>query len=364
MDLVILLFTLIVILLAILASTGRIKNGLGIAFIIITVFCALRYDFGNDYMNYYNQYYQIWGKVSLTTFWQDNELIKEPGWAFLCIITQPIGFYGLIAITSIFTSAVYYRLIRKYVPVKLYWLAMTVYILNPYLFWIELAMIRQALALTIFFAVSPFIIKKKVLIGALAVAVAYTIHRSAIILLPFIFIGYFPIKKGKYVAVELVAILALLSTSLLVLMDKIMPLLIGLSSVESYLMSYGTTDEFEGAGSLGVGGIILFIPFVVFLYYFWKSKATNTNVEYLVLLSSVNYLMTPLALLNGILGRLAYYFHVFCIVSIPITFAILNKRTRYLLLIVYLSMTLFQYYLFFNDPGWQKFHTYKTILFN
>jgi hypothetical protein len=50
---VLLFFSLFTILLTHLESKGQLKNGMAIGFVIMTILAVIRYDYGNDYMNYY-----------------------------------------------------------------------------------------------------------------------------------------------------------------------------------------------------------------------------------------------------------------------------------------------------------------------
>ena len=59
------------------------RYGLEIAWLIIFVFLAIRYDFGNDYMGYWEDFNSL---NSWAMFNVDNDLHVEPGWQILCNI--------------------------------------------------------------------------------------------------------------------------------------------------------------------------------------------------------------------------------------------------------------------------------------
>ena len=54
----------------------------------------------------------------------------EIGWTFLCWIFQPIGFFGMIIVLTIFEYIVIYRLIKKYIPKDWYWFSVLIFTLN------------------------------------------------------------------------------------------------------------------------------------------------------------------------------------------------------------------------------------------
>lgn len=357
--LLILLFTLTVIVLSILTSLRTIKYGLEITFFFIFVFCALRYDFGNDYKNYYEWYYDTCNHKNFGNFMQDFRNALEPGWAFLYLLTRPIGFFGFIVLSSAFTSYVFYKSIRQFVSVKWQWLAVTCYILNPYIFWIPLSMMRQSLAVVVFLALVRWIYNKKYILSFLALLCAITFHRSAIILLPFIFLGYLPINKGKWVVCLCLIALIVMFSSFTTLFEYITPYLMENENIVGYLIAYGGAK----GGSFGLGAVISIMPFVVALYYFWH-VTDRRIVHYLVILAMIHSILTPIGLFNGLMGRLDYYFNLFTIFAIPITFAtIKTKAVQVSLLALYLSINLYGYWGFFHDPGWIPFHEYHTILF-
>lgn len=58
------------------------------AFVLLTIFMSIRFNFGNDYVPYLNLFLEI-GKYNDIEF-----LITEIGWNFLCLNFQPLGFLG------------------------------------------------------------------------------------------------------------------------------------------------------------------------------------------------------------------------------------------------------------------------------
>ena len=134
------------------------KKALLFAFLLICFISCIRCDYGNDYQNYYNIYQNIISQpFSLSAIFEES----EPGWILLCYLTKPIGYFGLIAVLSIFQIVVYYRFICKYVPIREQWLAVLLYLFNPTIWLLQLSMMSQGLAISIFLIAFPYIERKK-----------------------------------------------------------------------------------------------------------------------------------------------------------------------------------------------------------
>lgn len=361
--LLVLFYTFLVLLFSALSSAKVMKNGLKVSFILITIYSALRYNYGPDYMNYLRSYNDLCSHYDLTTFMRDDVYSKEPGWSVLCLITSPIGFYGLVIIISIFTYYVYYKFIHDNVPVKWQWLAVANYMLNPYFYWIHMSMMRQALAVTIFVIAFKYICKKNLLVSFILVLLAFSMHRSAMFLFPFIFFGYLPIKRGRVLAIFMLVLFLLMFTLTPIILEYVLSNLLDNPIVADYVYSYGT-EEWAGAEKFSIGGVIFLIPLLFFAYYIMKSNSDDYN-KYITLISCAHFMILPLSMINGLFGRMSYYFHIFFIASIPASFALVRGKIMALLLfLLYFSIVLYTFAIFFSDPSWVSFSKYQTILFN
>jgi len=178
------------------------QNGLGLklAFAVIFVFLALRYDYGNDYMAYLEGFGNIniwgWGQATVTDrYW-------EPGWVFLNILFRPFGFFALVAFTSLATCIVFYRLIRNFVPAQFQWFAVFLYAFDPYMILVPASAMRQTIGILLFLIAIEFLYKKKRLIFvylALTI-VAATFHKTAYVLPILFLLAFLNIKINKTVA--------------------------------------------------------------------------------------------------------------------------------------------------------------------
>src|SRR5690554_496943 len=91
-------------------------------FIILFLFMALRYDYGNDYMNYYNIHTVINSGVTL---WRNYEIL------FHKLNLMIPNYYIFITVTSLFYLIVIGYLIKSNLEIKQYWFAILILLINP-----------------------------------------------------------------------------------------------------------------------------------------------------------------------------------------------------------------------------------------
>lgn len=357
-------FCVIVVILGALASMGVLKRGLELAFGIIIIVSAIRYNWGADYMNYYRGFDDIARIPNLRFLFNlfdgpfDRHEGTEIGWVLLNWVFRPFGFKGLIVFTSVFTNIVYYSFIKQYVPRKWYWLALFTYMFDTNLFFVPLSMMRQSLAMVFFVLSFKYIAEKKLLPSVLLVLVAALFHKSALVLLPFVFIGFLPKTKGKLIAVVyLVAFVVLMITKDLT--TNIVMSALSLSAFESfgdYFLKMEAADAF-GLGYLS-RVMTLFVPFL----FYYPDANQDFKKRLTVLVACVSFLIAPFTLIMGFLGRIDYYFGIYNIVAIPLLYNWIKKRYLKIgLLVVYIAYTLYSYNQFFKIPDWVTFTHYQTI---
>src|ERR1700753_2193886 len=162
---------------AYLARFATTRYCLKIAFFLIFLFLALRFDYGNDYNNYLQGFLnnpQPDAVQKMSDYLRPT--LFEPGWVFLYYLFQPFGFFVMVAVLALFTCAVYYRLIAKYVPPPYYWLATFLFSYNPELLIANTGQMRQCVATNIFLLSIDFLYHKKALAYILCILVASTFH--------------------------------------------------------------------------------------------------------------------------------------------------------------------------------------------
>lgn len=336
-----------------------------LAFLLLFLFAALRYNFGNDYMSYLNHYVAIR---------HGNWKIYGSQYLFTLINYLSPSFSFLIAISSFCFLFVVYRLLKNNLPPENIWMGISVFLFSPYIFLINLSAIRQCLAMLLFIAAICYISKPgrcKFLVYIILILTASLIHKSALILLPVYFIANDkPIKK-LHIGILMVVTLALLINPDLFLgiTGRVLPLF----NDKNYF-SY-----FDSGNSNSLRSILLTL--IPLCYLLLNSSRMQGKSLIWLKLSIISYLLSILAFRSTALIRIRMYFEIFSIIAIPQVFLAINRRedisaggnadaahtvfsviNRYLLPVLIVLIYLFKYYTFFQDPVWKSFLHYKTIL--
>ena len=131
-------------------------------FVLVTFLGCIHYDYGNDYMNYMNDYkmdtkypFDLIGIVT-------DEYIKEPGWVLLSYLFKPIGgFFMMVAALNIFQNIIVYKTIKKYVEKNWWLMAVFTYLFSTCLYLLNFSMMRQGLVVCVFLWSWQWIVEKK-----------------------------------------------------------------------------------------------------------------------------------------------------------------------------------------------------------
>ena len=121
-----------------------LKIVLTIIFIFIFIFLSLRYDYGNDYMSYYQSF------LDYTKYDYLYNPSLEIGWLFLNKIFSNLGFFLMIAFLSFFYLYILYHFILKKVDPKYFWLSLFLLLIVPSNMLINLSAMRQSVAISFF----------------------------------------------------------------------------------------------------------------------------------------------------------------------------------------------------------------------
>lgn len=200
---VIIVVSIIAFILTLLESKMRLRGGMAIGFILITFVSAIRYNYGNDYMGYFETFeqYNIFDISDLLKF---GDTGIDVGWLILCKIFEPLGFFVLVAFLSILMNGIYYRFIRENLQREDYWLAMFVYLFTFDFYVLQLSMLRQGLVIALFILSYSYLKKGKLLIPILLTLLSISFHKTAIIILPFILLSKLNfVKSGRIIGLTM-----------------------------------------------------------------------------------------------------------------------------------------------------------------
>ena len=178
-------------------------------------------------------------------------------------------------------------------------------------------------------------------------------------MLPWTFIGLLPTRKHKLYAI----IIAILFTVLVVfrdVADSIFVKILTFKLVADYNNLYG---EDSNTLKIGIGFAINMISLLIVLYYLYTNNRISKADTSIVMLYSFGFIVLPFTLILPLIARVMYYFTVFSVLALPITYSYLkNNLLRISCTALFMLMTLYDYMLFFQQPIWiEKYTTYQTI---
>ncbi|RXK88058.1 EpsG family protein [Chlorobaculum sp. 24CR] len=339
------LFSAFVVFLASLSKSKRDGLWIRLSFLLIFLFLALRYDYGNDYMAYYYGFKNI--------RYYDPEAHFEIGWQYLNLIFKPVGFFAMVAFLAAINTYVYYRFILKYVPSEYYWLAVFIYLFNPSFMLIQLSAMRQCVAILLFVLSIDSIYEKNIIKYAFYIVMASLFHTSAMILL----LLYLPFIYNWHVTQVKAVILFILYLLMLFLgpsLGKQFFYVVG-QYFDRYADYFGGTELNSGLG-------ILYYTFILGLILYY-SRNERSGEDLLYKIAIAGYYVLPFSFIVQLAGRVGLYMQPALIAVIPMIIkSIKSKDVRRVIVLSYVAMTLLGYYKLFNSEVFrEKYENYKTI---
>ena len=326
--------------------------GLRISFFLIFLFLGFRYNFGNDYESYINLFNSIYENGDLA-FDQKMYVFYEPGWMILNWLFRPIGFFAIILVNSLFYSYVLYKLIRKYIPFKYYWLAIFFVVFNPGFVLIHSSTMRQTVAILIFLMTIKYIDEKKIFTSIIMIFLAAAFHYTALILLIFVPFLYYN-RKVNFTYGAL-----LFSTYLFLFLfgSYLAPYfgqLVGLFS-ERY--------EFYSDKGIANSGLGFLFYSSLFLLTLSLDKIQDKSIALFFKLAIVYFMLMPFALIIEMTSRIGMYFLPSVLIVYPYIFKTLKPFIyRYIFLLGIMIFTMYQFFQFFYSTTYRDyFMEYHSI---
>ncbi|WP_298781239.1 EpsG family protein [uncultured Polaribacter sp.] len=214
-----LVYIIFILLVFTLPLLGRIKliegvkiYGYTATFIVIFIFCALRFDVGYDYSMYY-------GLIEGGFKFFDNQINRiEFLSRQLILFSNFIGFYQFFFIVSSFViTYFFYKTIKENSFDK--WLSTLIFVCFPIFFFVSLSVVRQYIVVAILFFSFRFIKKRKFWSYLIIVSLCGLIHKSSFFALPIYFLyGSFLNRK----VIVLVYVLGFFSSEVLAFFIRIL----------------------------------------------------------------------------------------------------------------------------------------------
>lgn len=331
-------------------------------FAIVTFLGCIHYNYGNDYMAYYS-YFREYSLLDFKDVLSSD--LREPGWGFINWLFKPFGFFTMVAALNILQNIIYYTFIKLYVNPSWRWLAVFVYLFNQSFYLLNFSMMRQGLTISLFVWAIMLINNKRRIRSVLLVILSYTIHTSAIIGLPFLFLSFLPQKYIKYYGISLL----ILTGALFFIPSFASHIFEFAMTTQSDLDKYSEYQKVEDSSIFGIGFVLSIIPyFVSYNALIKKSDLLNESIRFITLVSIFGLIVFPFQVVGAsMIIRLCSYFSVFQIVIIPELYGRINNGiVRNGLLFIYIFVIIFQYNMFFHSPTWiesySDFHTIIDVL--
>lgn len=244
---------------------------------------------------------------------------KDPGYnifqKIIQLISNDFQVY-LFIIALIFFSALGYFLYKNTTRLIDLIIAFVIYSVLFYSFY-SITGIRQTLATSFTLYSYEFVKKRKIIPFLILVLVASTIHKTAVIFIPFYFIAH--IKKPKY-----------FYNIILVLFPVFMVFKNDLANLLKVIGGYKEYNEYEGAGTFTFTVIFLLISIVALV----RSKIIlkqNHIAQHFYNAFAFTLLFLPLSWVNPSALRIVMYFSIFMLLFIPeiiYSFSAISKKIK------------------------------------
>ena len=361
---VVIFCSILAMLLTYLDSEGKLRNGMVLSFVLLAFLGVIHYDYGNDYMAYYNIYNSIVDYKASVTDVLSGDVYKDVGWTILCLLFSHLGgFFVLVAAISILENYTYYILIKKFVPHKHWTFALFIYLFNYTYYLLNFSMLRQGLAIAL--GVMAIILYKKTthkyILPILLLFVAFSIHSSSLICSLAYILCLFQYKDTKSLSIILSVLFVVFILSRDFMVSFIEPFLV-FDTFDGFLEKYSERGQVSGLGLLF---LVNSIPLFVAASLYYKRTALSSDEKHLLLLASIGVIIVPFSTIALMISRLAIYFSVFSIAAFPIMYSkITNQSLRIGLVALFITSQLYSYYDFFTSKTYGIPYSDFTTIFS
>lgn len=283
---------------------------------LLVLFAGLRYNVGRDFQSY---------KVIFLTILNGK---TEIGFRLLNLIVLLSGFNFQVVflISSFITIILVYKTIIKISP----YITLSLFLFLSLGFLLEsFNIIRQWIAISIFFYASIFIVQKKFFPYFLLILIAALFHKSALISIPFYFLGNVSFNRYTLIILLIFSIIF----SFFINLHELM------LNTPFYSNYFQKGNELVSA-DLGLGYVSKLL-IGIFVILFYSEIVAQGNFARMSVNFFFFYLITLAVFRDSqVLVRIGYYFHIFLIVVIPFIIKAAEKRTKLILLFSFIVFSL------------------------
>lgn len=354
------LITFSIVLLNILPLGAKLRKNiiLPFSFIVLFVYWAIRYEYGQDYWHYYDIFY---GNMVMTDYGTGDVLF------FMFFNPLFDRYWQAIVGQSAFIMITLYVFARKYIPTNSYWLFFLLFLATGGFHFSLISALRSSLAAGImYWGFSLAVIdKNRPLLYCVFVVIASLFHTSALVLL------IFPIIKYVIIRMNTKTILILLFFS------NVFAMFVGnlvFNILTSYFSSYFSFLEYydhysEQIGNIGWSDFLLKCVYFLPLYYVCRyyNKTTDERFKNAYVLTIFFFFINFLNM--DFHARFTAYLFIFFVMSLCNVYKVSLRRTKFLILgpyivVVFVWLGFFYYQVFSLRNSVYingNFDVYKTI---
>lgn len=302
-----------------------------LSIIFLILFWSIRYDFGNDYLVYLDNFDSINSEIGV-------HLDFEYGWILLNKMFSRLGFPTLVFIVTVFQFYSVYFYLKRYVDRNFRWFVLMFYIINVSLMIHSLSGLRQTVSMSIFLFALHYIYSRKYLVSFFVILFAAQFHSSAyfMLILP-LTVFLLEINKKTY-GMVLLTLFGLCFIFKRRLLDYFAIILTfeGVSRYEEYLEQ---SDVAYSGGGLGII-LQLLVLGILFLY----EKQEKSMQSWLIKLYQLSFIFVPLYTILPIFNRLQMYFLLLGMGGTPMLIKVARKKyTICVIIVLYLLMLLLSF---------------------
>lgn len=325
------------------------KQGFVFSGILVALFFSLRYNYGNDYMSYAKTFNDIANSPSLSMAYEHVD--AEKGWILLCWMLKPLGTQSIFVVHTVALVAMFYWLIYKYVKRGYRAMAVTFFLIHPNLFILDLSMMRQSLAAALFVWAVILMTRKKEIWAVVLTMIGFSLHKSAIVTVPFLLAARFYDRLNYKITAVLAAVLfAYLMMNPLSVADLLLPVMSDNTVSDEYGNYFSRGAEAESYGMGFIMQVLAVIPAFLCLKHYSKFDI------FLLMLYFVSLVIVPFYYVMVMIGRFSSYFLPFGVLLFPrcYTRSVYPSKRFYLarmaslgLMLIYIVVS---YWDFFKSP--------------
>lgn len=334
----------------------RKEKALPVSFAIITGFLAIRYNYGTDYLSYYDIFYYNANYSEVTNY----------EWIFWKIFFSFHKYYQFVIFHTLAICGTLFYFVRKYVPPKYYALFFLLFLTNVGMVYNMIAAMRSGLAACAFlWSTELFLLRRKnLLLYAIGIYFCSAIHKSAILLellIPFLLLY----RNGEVNAARLLLFFVFCLISSYFLLDWFSNIMdFGSSMIEGVDKYSGYIENGKFKGS-SIGLLILNGMYIPLAFYLVKSiHCVGKKMRYIYLVSIFYFVIRFIGL--DFQSRYSVIMMSLAVVALCDLMQRSQTRTRIIVLVPLLLSsfysTYFMYSTLLSDPTIQgNFIFYQTI---